>query len=199
MCVCVCVPVCHVPRARVCEQAIELISKTMVKNGRTTPYRLPRHITTCNSVRRTQNTCCLPQQKCRRRAQEGAALRCKTRAPSPPAWAPPAFVALHGRVPHPRPPRPLDDRETEVSVADLQQSLEKSRPVLVQTAKNIEVLMEKIEVDTAAATETRKATAVEEAAAKSKADECTAIKNDAEAILAKALPELEDSLKVRSF
>lgn len=32
-------------------------------------------------------------------------------------------------------------RETEVGVAQLQQSLEKSRPVLVQTAKNIEVLL----------------------------------------------------------
>eukprot|EP00667_Euglena_gracilis_P000011 EG_transcript_11 len=89
-------------------------------------------------------------------------------------------------------------RETEVSVAQLQQSLEKSRPVLVQTAKNIEVLMQKIEVDTAAATETRKATAVEEAAATAKAAECQRIKDEAEAILAKALPELEDSLKVLS-
>ncbi len=58
--------------------------------------------------------------------------------------------------------------------------------------------MEKIVVDTASATETRKATAVEEAAATAKAQECQKIKDEAEAILAKALPELEDSLKVLS-
>lgn len=39
-------------------------------------------------------------------------------------------------------------------MAQLQQSLEKSRPVLVQTAKNIEVLMQKIEAGPALGEET---------------------------------------------
>ena len=87
---------------------------------------------------------------------------------------------------------------TEVAVADLQQSLKISQPKLAEAQVQIEQLLVKIAEDTKAADETRRAASVDEQSAKEKAEEVGQIRDSAQAILAVALPALDEALKILS-
>mmetsp|Transcript_7015 Transcript_7015/g.26224 ORF Transcript_7015/g.26224 Transcript_7015/m.26224 type:complete len:4128 (-) Transcript_7015:64-12447(-) len=85
--------------------------------------------------------------------------------------------------------------KTEVEVEALQRMLEEKQPVLKKTQEDIQVNMKKIEVDKAAAEETRVSVEREEAAASAKARECQAIKDKCDADLQEALPLLDAALQ----
>ena len=88
--------------------------------------------------------------------------------------------------------------DTESKVADLQQSLKISQPKLAEAQTSIEALLVKIEGDTKVADETRSAAFIDEQAAKDKAEKVGQIRDSAQAILSRALPALDESLKVLS-
>eukprot|EP01060_Flectonema_neradi_P033948 TRINITY_DN5821_c0_g1_i1.p1 TRINITY_DN5821_c0_g1~~TRINITY_DN5821_c0_g1_i1.p1 ORF type:complete len:4165 (+),score=795.81 TRINITY_DN5821_c0_g1_i1:69-12563(+) len=88
--------------------------------------------------------------------------------------------------------------DTESKVAQLQQSLKVSQPKLAEAQTQIEALLIKIEGDTKVADETRSAAFIDEQAAKDKAEKVGQIRDSAQAILSKALPALDESLKVLS-
>ena len=83
---------------------------------------------------------------------------------------------------------------TEVEVKELQMTLEKNQPVLIQTTKEVEEMMVQISSDKVSAAATKEVVSKEEAVATTKANECKAIKEDAEADLAEALPALDEAL-----
>ncbi|KAH9582136.1 Dynein heavy chain [Trypanosoma melophagium] len=86
-------------------------------------------------------------------------------------------------------------RETEVAVSELQQTLAKNQPILIQKSESIKKLMEEIVIQTASAEETKKEAEKEEAAVAAKQRECAAIEEEAKEQLSEALPELDRALE----
>ncbi|XP_066555780.1 dynein axonemal heavy chain 1 [Amia ocellicauda] len=83
---------------------------------------------------------------------------------------------------------------TAEDVAKMQEELEMMRPLLEEAARDTVVTMEKIQVDTAVAEETRVAVQAEEAKAGQKALVAQAIADDAQKDLDEALPALDAAL-----
>jgi len=91
----------------------------------------------------------------------------------------------------------LDKLEsTEKAVEVMQVELTDLKPILVKTSQEVDELMAKIEVDKAAAGETKAVVEAEKEIASVKAAECKEIKDSAEAGLAEALPALDEAVKV---
>ena len=85
---------------------------------------------------------------------------------------------------------------TEVEVAELKKQIEEMQPVLIQTSKEVEVMMEQIAKDKVDAAQTEEVVSKEEAIASAKAAECAEIKESAERDLAEALPALDAAVAV---
>uniref|UniRef100_A0A3Q3E168 Dynein, axonemal, heavy chain 1 n=1 Tax=Labrus bergylta TaxID=56723 RepID=A0A3Q3E168_9LABR len=83
---------------------------------------------------------------------------------------------------------------TAEDVSNMQEELEAMRPLLEEAAKDTEVTMETIKVDTVVAEETRKSVQAEEAKASEKARFAGAIAADAQRDLDEALPALDAAL-----
>lgn len=79
----------------------------------------------------------------------------------------------------------------EEQVAGLQDELTRMQPILEETSKQVSEMMVVIAKDKEDAAVVQDACAVQEAEASAKADECTAIKEDAQRDLDEALPALE--------
>ena len=86
-------------------------------------------------------------------------------------------------------------RETEVAVAELQQTLALKQPILIEKKASIQQMVEEMAVQTAAAEETKNVAIVEEAGAAEKQKECASIEGEAQGQLAEALPELDRALE----
>eukprot|EP00744_Colponema_vietnamica_P000902 GILI01001554.1.p1 GENE.GILI01001554.1~~GILI01001554.1.p1 ORF type:complete len:2075 (+),score=684.51 GILI01001554.1:415-6225(+) len=80
-------------------------------------------------------------------------------------------------------------------VAEMQVELKEKQPVLAQTQKDVERMMEQIAVDKEKADETKQVVAREEADATQKAAETKAIADDAQRDLDEALPALEAAVE----
>jgi len=85
---------------------------------------------------------------------------------------------------------------TEVEVDELKRNLEEMQPVLIATSKDVEMMMEQIEVDKSEADKTREVVMKEEEVASVKAAQCQEIKESAEKDLAEALPALDAAVAV---
>uniref|UniRef100_A0A8C4QWW8 Dynein axonemal heavy chain 1 n=1 Tax=Eptatretus burgeri TaxID=7764 RepID=A0A8C4QWW8_EPTBU len=83
---------------------------------------------------------------------------------------------------------------TSADVTMMQEDLETMRPLLEEAARETEVTMEKIQVDTVVAEKTRVSVRAEEAKASDKAELAQAIADDAQRDLDEALPALEAAL-----
>nr|VZI05919.1 unnamed protein product [Spirometra erinaceieuropaei] len=84
---------------------------------------------------------------------------------------------------------------TETFVAKLQEELEIMKPALEQAVEESKVTMEEIARDSAVAAETTAVVSKQEESASKKAEECTAIKDDAQRDLDEAMPALYASLE----
>ena len=84
---------------------------------------------------------------------------------------------------------------TEEMVGVMQEELVALQPVLEKTQKEVADMMVVIKEDTEAANEVKAVVAADEAAAETKAAECKAIADDAQADLDEALPALDKALK----
>ncbi|BHF69813.1 Dynein heavy chain 1, axonemal [Sparganum proliferum] len=84
---------------------------------------------------------------------------------------------------------------TETFVAKLQEELEVMKPALEQAVEESKVTMEEIARDSAVAAETTAVVSKQEESASKKAEECTAIKDDAQRDLDEAMPALYASLE----
>ncbi|KAG5489970.1 hypothetical protein JKF63_00089 [Porcisia hertigi] len=86
-------------------------------------------------------------------------------------------------------------RETEDSVAGLQQTLSQSQPVLLEKNESIKGLVAEMELQTAEAEKTKKEAQKEREAVATMQEECAAIERAAQEQLAEALPELDRALE----
>ncbi|CAM43859.2 putative dynein heavy chain [Leishmania braziliensis MHOM/BR/75/M2904] len=86
-------------------------------------------------------------------------------------------------------------RETEDAVAELQQTLSQSQPVLLEKNESIKALVAEMEVQTAEAEKTKKEAQREREAVATMQAECAAIEGAAQEQLAEALPELDRALE----
>ena len=87
-------------------------------------------------------------------------------------------------------------QSTEVEVDELKRNLEEMQPVLIQTSKEVDVMMEQIAKEKVDAGQTQEVVASEEEVATAKAAECAEIKESAERDLAEALPALDAAVAV---
>ncbi|CBZ25938.1 putative dynein heavy chain, partial [Leishmania mexicana MHOM/GT/2001/U1103] len=86
-------------------------------------------------------------------------------------------------------------RETEDAVAELQQTLSQSQPVLLEKNESIKALVAEMEVQTTEAEKTKKEAQKEREAVATMQGECAAIEGAAQEQLAEALPELDRALE----
>ncbi|KAG5489239.1 hypothetical protein GH5_00103 [Leishmania sp. Ghana 2012 LV757] len=86
-------------------------------------------------------------------------------------------------------------RETEDAVAELQQTLSQSQPVLLEKNESIKALVAEMEVQTTEAEKTKKEAQREREAVATMQAECAAIEGAAQEQLAEALPELDRALE----
>ena len=87
---------------------------------------------------------------------------------------------------------------TQQSVTTMQETLERNKPMIVEAQRRTGELLEKIDIETAAADKERAAVAVEEAQANRIAEGARAVKLDCEANLNAAMPALNASLEAVS-
>lgn len=85
--------------------------------------------------------------------------------------------------------------QAALDVAELSEKLTAMQPVLKKTQVEVEEMMVELTKDKEEAEKTKDIVSEQESAAKKQADECSAIKEDAEADLAKALPALKAATK----
>jgi len=84
---------------------------------------------------------------------------------------------------------------TQSAVNELQESLKDMEPKLIQTQKEVEIMIIQITKDKAVAAETKAVVELEESSAKTKADETKRIADDAQRDLDEALPALAEAVQ----